>query len=61
MEGRGNYISLALKKFYKEERVVMEFTSPYIFEQNFITKRSWHTFSIIKNAMLANSKLFKEF
>lgn len=37
---RGKYISLALKKFCKKEKVVIEFTLPYIHEQNSIAKWS---------------------
>lgn len=61
MDGGGEYVSLALKKFCEEEEVVMEFTSLYTPEQNSIAVRSWRTLDIMKNAMLANSKLPKEF
>lgn len=61
MDGRGKYIGFALKKFCEKKRVVIEFTSSYTFEQNSITKQSWRTLNIMKDAMLANNKLLKEF
>ena len=61
MDDGGKYVSLALKKFCEEEGVVMKFISPYTPEQNSITKWSWRTLDIIKDAMLIDSKLPKEF
>lgn len=61
MDGRSKYVSLALKKFCKKEGVVMEFISSYTPEQNSIIERSWHIFDTLKNAILADSKLPKEF
>ena len=57
----GKYISLGLKKFCEEKKVVIEFTSLYIPKQNSIAKWSWRIFDTIKDAILANSKLPKEF
>ena len=39
----------------------MKFTSPFISEQNFITKQFWRILDTIKDAMLINSKLSKDF
>lgn len=61
MNGRGKYISLVLKKFYKKKKIVIEFTAPYISEKNSIAKQSWHILNIIKDIILIESKLFKEF
>ena len=61
MDGGGEYVSLALKKFCKEEGVVMVFTSPYTPEQNSIAEQSWRTLDTMKDAMLADSKLPREF
>lgn len=38
IDGGGEYVSLALKRFCEEEGIVMEFTLPYILEQNLIAK-----------------------
>lgn len=52
IDGGAKYISNALKKFCKEESIVIEFTSLYILKQNSIVERSWHTLDIMKDAML---------
>lgn len=61
IDDRGKYVIFALKNFCKEEKVVIEFTSPYTTKQNSIAKRSWHILDNIKNAMFADSKFSKEF
>lgn len=61
IDSRGEYISLVLKKFCKEDEVVMEFISLYIPKQNSIAKQSWRTLDTMKNVTLANSKHPKEF
>ena len=60
IDSRGKYISLALKKFCKEEGIVIEFTSPYIFDQNSIAKRSGCILDTIKDAILIDSKLLRD-
>lgn len=40
IDSRDKYNSLVLKKFYREEKVVIEFTSSYTLEQNSIVKQS---------------------
>lgn len=61
MNSKGKYIILVLNKFYKKKKVVMEFISLYIPEQNSIAKWFQYIFNIMKNAMLVDSKLSKEF
>lgn len=58
---KNKYVSLILKKFCKEKRIIMEFTSPNIPKQNSIAKWSWHILDIIKDAIFIDNKLFKEF
>ena len=61
MDGGGECVSFVLKKFCEEKGVVMEFTSSYTPEQNFIAERSWRTLDTMKDAMLVDSKLPREF
>lgn len=61
MDSRGKYISFGLKKFYKEEKVVIEFTLAYTPKQNFITKWAWHILNTIKDIILVDSKFLKKF
>lgn len=61
IDGKSEYVSLILKKFYKKKEVVIKFTLSYIPKQNFITKWFWHIFNTIKNTMLVNSKLPRKF
>lgn len=61
IDSGGEYISLALKKFCKEDEVVMEFISLYIPKQNSIAKQSWRTLDTMKNVTHVDSKHRKEF
>lgn len=61
VDGGGEYISTLLQEHCEEEGISVEYTAPYTPEHNAISERSWRTLDTMKDAMLADSQLPKEF
>ena len=61
VDGRGEFISLALKKFCKSKRIILRYASPYIHKKNGLAKKFWKTLCTIKNAILIDNNLSNNF
>lgn len=59
--GGREFISNALKLYYKERSIKIRFTAPYIHEENGIAKRCWRILVIMKDALLIDSGLYVNF
>lgn len=56
-DGRGEFISVALKSFCKERSITIGYVAPYMYKKNEIAQQCWRTLATIKNSLLIDSNL----
>ena len=61
VDGGGEFISSALKKFCKSKGIIFGYVLPYTYNKNSLAERCWRTLCIMKDAMLIDSNLPNNF
>ena len=61
IDKRGEFISLALKKFYKSKEIIFGYALPYIYNDNSLAKKYKKILYIIKNTILTNNNFLNNF
>ena len=59
--GGGEFILIKLREFCNKKRIVIKYATPYLHEENSLTKRGWKTIVTMKDSLLIDSDLPNNF